>query len=60
MNSNLSISWGDLLFKLASVPFILLLMATVVSQTLSLKDYSAASELSEPTDSAGFVGDRLF
>lgn len=59
MNSNLSISWGDLVFKLASVPFVILLVATIANQAVSLRAYSAA-EVAQPADAAGFAGDRLF
>lgn len=49
--------WSSLLFKIVSVPFVVLLVIVAVHQTISLQ-HSAAVEQSKPDSSA--VGDTSF
>jgi len=50
--------WSKALFNIASVPFVLLLIALTAHQTMSVRDYAAtqATESGAPTQ---FVGERL-
>lgn len=49
--------WSSLLFRIVSVPFVVLLVIVAVHQTISLQ-HSAAVEQSKPDSSA--VGDTSF
>ena len=49
--------WSNLLFKIVSVPFVILLIAVAAHQTLSLQ-HSAAIEQSK--DGSQSVGNTLF
>lgn len=58
--SSASEFWFSLLFNIVSVPFALLLIALVVKQSISVRDYNAEAEASKTTDTPGFVGEVLF
>ncbi|MEO1619904.1 MAG: hypothetical protein AAFU53_02595, partial [Cyanobacteria bacterium J06632_3] len=57
--SGQGIVWGSVLFKLVSVPFIVLLAVLTVHQMVSVHNYSAESESSQRNRNE-FVGERLF
>lgn len=56
--SNTGEFWSKALFNIASVPFVLLLIALTAHQTMSVRDYAEtqAAEAGAPTQ---FVGERL-
>ena len=58
--SSASEFWFSLLFNIVSVPFVLLLVALVVKQSVSVKDYSVEVEAARTTETPGFVGEVLF
>ena len=49
--------WCSLLFNLVSIPFLVLLIALIANQTMSVRDYSAANA---ETGTTTYVGDTLF
>ncbi|MEL7067706.1 MAG: hypothetical protein AAGN15_03520 [Cyanobacteria bacterium J06581_3] len=58
--SSASEFWFSLLFNIVSVPFVLLLVALVIKQSVSIKDYTAEVEANSTTETPGFVGEVLF
>jgi len=52
--------WFSFLFNIVSVPFALLLVAMVVKQSVSVRDYSIEVEAARTQQTPGFAGDALF
>jgi len=56
--------WFGLLFKFVSVPFVILLIAVIAKQTISIHQYSVEAETAGsrdvPAKAPGFIGDVLF
>lgn len=45
--SELSVAWDRLLFNLVFIPFLFLLMALMVNQIISVRNYAAGAETQE-------------
>lgn len=54
-----SVVWGKLLFNLVSIPFVLLLMALVATQIISVRNYAATVE-SQETQPDAFIHEKNF
>lgn len=52
--------WFSFVFNIVSVPFALLLIALVVKQSVSVRDYSIEVESARTRQTPGFAGDVLF
>ena len=52
--------WFSIVFNVVSIPFAILLIALVVKQSVSVRDYSAEVEAARTRQTPGFAGDALF
>lgn len=59
MQKSTTEAWGSLLFKVVSVPFILLMIGVIAKQAISLHHYYSTPELSQPA-SESFVGETFY
>ena len=58
--STVGTAWGNLLFKVAAVPFVVLLIAMVANQIVSVRNHMAVESTAEVNTSVGFSGETLF
>ncbi len=52
--------WFSLLCNIVFVPFVILLIALVANQTISIRQNLVEAETTDPAEAPGFIGDVLF